>query len=242
MPESLITINAWANRPGHHQLSAACDIAAGTPVVRETPLVRVGLGPYRYGTFAWALVDALLRDPPLRAQYLRWNLASAAFSVRHPDDVAAERAISRARNLPRKSVRALFDSVATNNIACLNSLRGVQGYGLYRVLSRSNHSCIPNARLDPGDTTTGEMVLVALRDIPAGTPLTWSYLEPAPGAPALAELDFMTRQWHIFNEYQFACVCELCRTDMPEELRGCDMATVLLDKIERQTRALKGFL
>lgn len=38
------------------QLCAVGKISAGEEIVRERPLVKVGLGPYRYGTYPLSLI------------------------------------------------------------------------------------------------------------------------------------------------------------------------------------------
>lgn len=67
-----------------------------------------------------------------------------------------------------------------------------------------NHSCAPNAAADC--LASGQVVISALKDIPAGAEVMLSYIEGE------EEADLRERQLRL-RDYGFDCCCERCQAD-----------------------------
>ena len=78
---------------------------------------------------------------------------------------------------------------------------GVRGGGLYKLQSKINHSCTPNARLVCG-FTDATIDVVALRPIARHEEVTISYINPA--------FDRARRRSLLQAGYGFDCECALC--------------------------------
>ena len=203
-------------RGGEQQLVASERVAAGDLLVEEAPVVSIPHQVrYAYGSYSWDLVDRILKDRELLQRYGRLKLHVTEFLM-DPLDLAAEAQLVKVHKKSRQLVRNLFFSVGTNNIGVLDDLGSVVGYGLYDKLSRSDHSCRPNAHLAPGRTEPDQMSLVASQDIEAGQPVTWSYFRETEFLPQ----DYETRNMALVNLYRFVCRCPRCCAEMPPELKG----------------------
>jgi len=112
---------------------------------------------------------------------------------------------------PPAEVAALLDKDARNSYGVMAPVaagagfegRRLRGSCLYGTANLVNHECTPNvARADGPEAAGLDMVLVALRDIPAGEELTASYF---PLHWPLAD-----RRERLEHEYGFACACDRC--------------------------------
>lgn len=164
----------------------------------------------------WALVDKIMSSSSLMSAYYSWKL-KAAPAVYDAADTKVEKELARKHRRPREMVRTLYYSVATNNIAFLDSDKGVECFGLYRVLSRVNHSCEPNAQLGTVYASGQEMALLASKPIAAGEGITWSYMGTD---PSFLKGSFEERNLQLFNQYRFVCRCERCLADIPASLKN----------------------
>lgn len=211
-----------ANIPGNKsefQLIASEKIRAGDLVIKEHPLVTVPDLPeeqYKFGVHSWDLVERVADDPGIRNIYLSWNLkisSSPFLSIFTPH----EEFLSKKYNVDPNSIRLLFRNVVTNNIAYIDENRQIGGFGLYRNLSRSNHSCAPNTiryAAPKKDFDKNVAGLVAIRDIAKGEPITWSYLGMD---SSFLEANYEVRSYFIFERHFFACGCDRCRREMTED-------------------------
>lgn len=194
----------------------------------------VPVGPYRWGTYNWDFVDSLLSQVSLRQAYDRWKLATTEFFL-DPQDLQIEAALLRRHRLSRQRVRSLFFSVCTNNIGVLApDHMSLRSYGLFEFMSRSNHSCLPTARLEFAGADNA-MALVARRDISEGEPVTWCYFREGEflGAP------YVERNLGLVNNFRFACHCSRCQAEMPAPLRGHkNLMAYFDDHIRQAARAL----
>ena len=206
----------WAVTPWNSkadlQLTAAAPIAAGEVIVSERPLVSIPEGHYQLGTFTWDLVERLLTDPEKLDEYFSWRLKASEFYVA-PDDAANERVLAKRYTRPRELVRRLYCSVSTNNIGYFDGARVVEGHGLYRTLSRANHSCCPSARMESINIDKQEIGLVADRDLAVGEAITWNYF-----SEAFLAANFETRNANLVNSFLFVCSCERCAAEIPPHL------------------------
>jgi hypothetical protein len=208
------------------QLVATQRVAQGDVVLKETPLLQVPEFSRQWSSYAWEMVDRLLSNPSLFQQYRRWRLM-AHVQLMHPDDLANESAMLQKHHKSRQLVRELYFSVGTNNVAVLNAERSRIGFGLYEYLSRADHSCVPNARLEGTDAGTGELMLVAYRDITPGEPVTWSYFREDEFLGA----DFEARNYGLVNIFRFACRCPRCVQERPAHLVGNLDLVAYFDKL-----------
>lgn len=119
-----------------------------------------------------------------------------------------------------ESTRSAEGVFITNAIPC-----GPQASlaGMYRVLSRVNHSCTPNAYRFWSDDL-GKEVLVASKVIPARGEVYISYI-PIPRWPRAMRLD------HLRKNFAFDCSCPLCTLPDVQLLQDDDRRR-LLGRIE----------
>ena len=77
------------------------------------------------------------------------------------------------------------------------------GEALYPLHACINHSCQPNAKQIPGEVD-GRVLLQALRDIPAGEPISISYVDKKKSKE--------DRRLQLLTTFGFDCQCELCQS------------------------------
>ncbi len=143
-------------------------------------------------------------------------------------DLAIEAHLVKIHRKSRQFVRMLYAGVATNNVGVLDADGLVRGHGVYPLLSRSDHSCVPNCELRPANWRAGEAALAAKQDIRAGEPLTWSYFREAEFLPQ----DWVTRNYSLVNLFRFACRCARCQAERPPEVPASPAGQVAyLDKL-----------
>lgn len=215
---SKCAVSPWADQ---HQLIARQPIEEGEVIIAESPLVTMPTLSYDLGSIAGDLTDRLLSDPKILKAYQSWDLKISDFEC---DPIVAA-SLAAKHKCNTKLVARLFASVATNNIAYFDQGRGVIGHGLYRILSRANHSCDPNARLMPGDQSNQETALVALRSIRKGDAITWSYAGEGSG---MLDADYSSRNETLLYNFEFICACERCKQEQPSELKNLDPRKLLL--------------
>lgn len=199
--------------PTEHQLVAGRNLAAGELILVEKPVVQIPVGRYRYGTYVWDLIDKLLSDKALLAQYTRCQLLGSQLLMDQEDE-AMESFMVQKHGKSRRFIHDLYLGVGTNNLGILDEERLLRGYGVFPVLSRADHSCEPNAELTPANWRAGEAALSAKRDIRAGEPLTWSYFREAEFLPH----DWVTRNYSLVNVFRFACRCPRCESERPRDV------------------------
>ncbi|KAJ9471812.1 hypothetical protein DIPPA_19363 [Diplonema papillatum] len=131
------------------------------------------------------------------------------------------------------AVRGLADEAEFDPLTLLTSGEGneleaaVHGLGLYPTLSRVNHSCAPSTVVNPVSTPDHSLSLVTPDDVPAGTPITLSYLALNRGNPdnpksICTQRDCLfARRSRLQNHWNFTCACRLCA----DHQRAIDKAT-----------------
>lgn len=83
----------------------------------------------------------------------------------------------------------------------------LQGTGFFALQSTINHGCAPNAAADC--LPSGQVVITALQDIPAGSEVLISYIEEE-GAD-------LRERHRMLHDYGFTCACQRCEA---EQLAG----------------------
>ncbi len=196
-------------------LFAARPIRAGEVVVTERPLVAAHDRPTMHPTFAWDLVDLILANARLTEQFYSLQLHATKFRV-DMDDQRTERELSKKYKRGREVIRKLYMSVCTNNVGYGGSIGQTAGHGIYPVVSRANHSCVPSAEYNSTDVATKEVSLVALADIEPGKAITWNYGD----TPEFNAADYVKRNFNLVDNFRFVCRCPKCELEMPTELTG----------------------
>ncbi|PPJ52246.1 hypothetical protein CBER1_10515 [Cercospora berteroae] len=124
--------------------------------------------------------------------------------------------------LPKKGQRAFlslhnnfkgepnpFSNIVRSNGYPLGPSSGIGG--IFPLVSRINHSCLPNAQ-HAWNSTQNRMLVHAVREIEEDEELTLSYLNGGPSA---------TRQEILKQNFRFTCACELCSLS-PQQLKSSD--------------------
>ena len=182
-------------------------------LLREEPLV------------VYNLSDVLAADPVLSALHEQ-AMPYVSKDEYPPDamallDQAAERiahwAHSQLGKVDQRRYMALADAFAKDgqgktvgNIYRTNgfSREDAEGGLLYEIVSRLNHSCVPNVVKELSGFTA---VVKTLRDIEAGEELRISYTDEHAGAVDLDDaLTARKRRESLSRKYNFWCQCERC--------------------------------
>lgn len=151
---------------------ATTDITAGTRIIFERPL----------------FTTQSLYPPG----YMEERVATQLFALTKEQK---REFLSLHNNFPGKY--PFSGIVKTNALPCrCGSVIG----GVYAMISRTNHSCIPNTH-HSWNSNLGSETIHAIRDICAGEEITISYDD---GKPSL-------ERWsHLEQSFGFKCQCELC--------------------------------
>jgi hypothetical protein len=221
-------VTSWG-KSKEMQLTATAHIEANEFILTECPLVFALQDEHPCG-YAWALVDKILSSTSLMEAYYSWRL-KATKTAYDAADTGAEKELARKHRRTREMVRSLYYSVATNNFTCFSAEDGLESYGLYRVLSRVNHSCEPNALVATLDASTQEMVLIATKPIATGEAITWSYLGTS---QKFMNGSYEERNLRLFNQYRFVCRCERCLADIPAPLKNYPYLPRYFDALLRE--------
>lgn len=218
-------VEKWGNA-GEKQLVAAAPIAVGETILCAKPLVTVPADLYELGTYAWDLTHKLLANTGLRNTYYSWQLKSDDVFPPHPDDTEIERLAAKRYGVQRTLVRKLYVGVVTNNIGFGTGEKAIAGYGMYKTLSRVNHSCDPSAAMVAVDAVAGEQILVAKRPIQPGQEVTWSYCGEDNG---FLQQDYLIRNLSLVRDVGFVCRCSRCQRELPDDLKGVDLLRFFKD-------------
>lgn len=208
----LVRIAGWG---GEAQLVASTDIEPGVLLVGEYPVAFAQVGDDEDALGPWALLESLLashetfeRVDALDLKMTKWPLAAE-------DQQRLERLAHQYRRNPKKLAQ-LYHRVAANNVRYTHA--GLTGYGVWPTISRSNHSCAPNARLCAARDTPLAELLLATRPIPRGTAICWNYY----AEDAFLALDWQERNARLQRNFRFRCRCERCEKE--RGMSGTDLA------------------
>ena len=217
IPFPLVRVVQWA---GEKQLCAAQDVVSGALLVGEYPIAFVDIREGEDEIAPWLLLESILASGPIYDRVSAEDLKLTKWPLSAEDEANIERLAQTYKRNARKLVQ-LYHRVAANNI---RYVRGdVIGFGIWPTISRSNHSCDPNAR--PAGSAKVELaeLLIATREIPAGTAICWNYFSD----PAFLELDWFERNARLHRDFQFLCRCPRCETERPPGIAGLPRAQLL---------------
>jgi hypothetical protein len=183
-PFPLVRITGWGSE---HQLVAAADIATGALLLAEYPIAFAQTEPHEGDLGPWLLLETILSSQPMFERVSAQDLKLTKGPLSREDEARLDRLARQYRRNPQKLAQ-LYHRVAANNLRY--SQDGVTGYGIWPVVSRSNHSCAPNAKVCATPPHPLAELLIATRPIASGEPICWNYL---------ADEAFLREDWRTRN-------------------------------------------
>lgn len=200
-----IRIAGWDDQA---QMLACREVAAGEVLVAEMPIAFVELKPEQEDQAPWFLLESILKSDALLAAVSALDLKMSKWPLGTLDEKIAESLARRHKKKPKKLIQ-LYHRVASNNIRC--STDSISGYGIWPLISRSNHSCRPNAELRGTRREPLAELLLATQEIQADEAVCWNYLSD----PAFLELDWQKRNAALLEHFKFLCRCPRCLEERP---------------------------
>ena len=227
----------WSPHRGDkgEELQTTREINPGECIVSEKPLLELPPIPS----------DVIDRDQLLRAKGSREGkpVANGIKMVKEQ--------VKNMDKQPREALRKLHGPAARNerqgspsesdmliiskNVFTHEDTPNMSNLRVYRIISRINHSCRPNAIVE-WNPSKGEGTLHALRKIAAGEEITIDYLcRPEDTLNSISE-----RRKLLEEQYDFVCTCPACGHDRkePTTYRGAEMRlereAAITDQISRR--------
>ena len=188
----------------------------GEVILRETPMTYVPPPP-PYGqsggfhTSVWELTNRLASNPDHFDAILRDYVPVEAMPAWDGRDEVDRAKVAKNSGRSLDDVQELYRRVVANNITTIGGMDdkdAMPGFGFYRQLSWTNHSCAPNCRYATLCTRSGDMALVAVRQIKPNDQLCASYLDH----DALKD-GALFRRIKLFAAVGFICACERCKAE-----------------------------
>jgi hypothetical protein len=196
---------------GEMQLVAAADVEQGVLLAAEYPIAFVEIGPDEDDIAPWLLLESILASDETYTRVSAEALKMTKWRLGASDLETLDGLARKYRRNPEKLAQ-LYHRVAANNIRY--SQGGVTGYGIWPIVSRSNHSCDPNARLGATARQPLAELLLATRPIPAGAAICWNYLAD----DAFLALNWFERNAQLLHDFQFVCRCLRCDSERPPQV------------------------
>jgi hypothetical protein len=190
------------------QLVAAADVPSGALLVAEYPIAFVEIREGEDADGPWLLLEALLTSTAMFDRVVAEDLKMTKWPLTVLDEARIDRLAKIYQRNARKLAQ-LYHRVASNNVRYTQA--GVIGYGIWPTISRSNHSCDPNARLCAARKEPLALLVLATRAIDPGTAICWNYYTD----DAFIALDWFTRNARLHQDYQFVCRCPRCESERP---------------------------
>lgn len=213
----LIRIVDWG---GEAQLVAAADVDAGVLLVAEYPVAFVETRKGEDEAGPWLLLEAILSSAEMLERVNALDLKMTKWPLGGDDQQILEHFASKYKR-NQKKLAQLYHRVAANNVRYTHG--GVSGYGIWPTISRSNHSCEPNARLCADQHQPLVELLLATRPIPKGEAICWNYYSDE----SFLALNWLERNARLHHNFQFLCRCARCESERPPQFAGLSNAEVL---------------
>lgn len=217
VPAPPVGIADWR---GEKQLVTLADIAPGALLVGEFPIAFVETRADEDAVAPWILLEAIVSSEAMSAAVIAAGLKLTKWPLA-PEDVATLGHLARKYKRNVKKLTQLYHRVAANNIRYAHD--GVMGYGIWPTLSRSNHSCAPNARLCASSQHPLAELLLATQAIAKGTAVCWNYFSDE----TFLTLSWLERNRRLYRDFQFLCRCERCETERPSGVDALPKVEVL---------------
>ena len=197
---------------GERQLVAAADIVSGALLMAELPIAFVETHADEDEVGPWILLEGILSSEAMFERVSAEDLKLTKWPLSEEDEATLDHLASKyGRN--RKKLAQLYHRVAANNIRYAHE--GRFGFGIWPTLSRSNHSCDPNAR--PCGTPRQPLaeLLIATRAIRKDEAICWNYLADD---PQFLSRDWLQRNARLHRHFQFLCRCARCEMERPPQV------------------------
>ena len=201
----LVRMSRWG---GEMQLVASADAEPGALLSAEYPIAFVEIEPDQDDAAPMLLLESILATDATHARVSAEDLKLTTWQLGAADLMMLD-ALSRKYGRNPKKLAQLYHRVAANNIRYAQG--GVIGYGIWPIVSRSNHSCEPNAQLGATPRQPLAELLLATRPIKAGDAICWNYL----GSASFLALDWFARNAQLLKDFQFLCRCPRCEAERP---------------------------
>jgi len=211
-----VRIERWGEE---RQLLAAAAIEPGAVLVAEYPIAFVEVQPHEEDDGALLLLESILATQDSEAHDRAADLKLGVWTLSRRETERLAHYAEVYRRNPKKLTQ-LYHRVAANNIRYAQG--GVIGYGLWPIVSRSNHSCDPNARLGASEGQPLLELLIATRPIAPGTAICWNYL----GDDSFLALDWCARNAQLLKDFRFLCRCSRCEAERPPEIAALPKAQI----------------
>jgi hypothetical protein len=156
----------------------------------------------------WLLLEGILTSATMYDRVVAEDLKLTKWPLGASDEANLER-LARTYKRNARKLAQLYHRVAANNIRY--SRDGVTGFGIWPTLSRSNHSCDPNATARGLAKLPLVEALVASRPIRTGEAICWNYFSEA----SFLALDWFERNARLHRDFQFLCRCPRCESERP---------------------------
>jgi hypothetical protein len=200
-----------ANWGGEKQLVAAAEVGSGILMMVEYPIAFVETRPEDDDVAPWLLLETVLSSDEMFARVSAEDLKMTKWPRSRDDEEMLEH-LARKYRRNAKKLAQLYHRVAANNVRYVQG--GVTGYGIWPVLSRSNHSCDPNARVCGAKDRPLAELLLSTRPISAGAAICWNYFSDA----SFLELDWFERNVRLHRDFRFLCRCPRCESERPPQV------------------------
>lgn len=211
-----VRVAAWG---GEKQLVASADVASGVLLLAEFPIAFVQTQPEEDAIAPWLLLEGILSSDAFFARVSAEDLKLTPWPLGAADEDRLAHLARKYKRNPRKLAQ-LYHRVAANNVRYAGA--EVIGYGIWPLLSRANHSCVPNAEVRGARDRPLVELLLATRPIAAGEAISWNYLSD----PAFLEWDWFARNVRLLQDFQFLCRCPRCTAERPPEIAARPKAEI----------------
>ena len=171
-------------------------IYAGEIVMQEDPLIFCKFKSIQSMSVMMEVFQALINDKEKLEEFKSWNLHCAAQKFEFKFHYEELEAMKNSVDIPYKELIRLWMTFAVNAISSDFKC------GILKVMSRVNHSCLPNCAI--GNNFT----LVAIKNIKKGESITYDYYDA--GSGLTNELKFMDRTRALYA-HGFLCSCAKCK-------------------------------
>lgn len=214
---ALVSVAGWGDEK---QLVASASVATGVAMLAEYPIAFVETQPDEDEIAPWLLLECILSSPAMSERVAAEDLKLTKWPLSREDEARLDQLSRKYKRNPKKLAQ-LYHRVAANNLRY--SQDGVTGFGLWPIVSRSNHSCAPNAKVCATPPHPLAELLVATRSITKGEPICWNYL----GDEAFLGLDWRARNTQLLRDFRFVCRCPRCESERPPQLAAAPRAEVV---------------
>lgn len=204
-PAPLVHVARWGSEA---QLVARTEAVAGALLAAELPIAFVEIEPGAEDDAPFLLLESILATDAVHDRVVAEDFKLTLWPLGRRDQAILDGLAAKYRRNPKKLAQ-LYHRVAANNIRYAQG--GTIGYGIWPLVSRSNHSCDPNARLGATPAEPLVELLLATRAIRAGEPVCWNYL----GDEAFLALDWRARNRRLLADFRFLCRCPRCEAERP---------------------------